>query len=211
MTKTSEPVMSGRGKNPVSNRLVPKDLINIGLFTALYFVICFAVAMLGYIPIFIPLLAVLVPLIGGIPFMLFLTKVKKFGMVLIMGILVGLIYTLLGGLSTWALAFTILFSLIAELLLRSGAYKSGKRAILSYGIFSLWLMGQFLPIFVARDAYYEMLASGSFGVEYANALMSFMPEWIAPVLVLCCFAFGVLGGLLGRAIMRKHFQRAGIV
>lgn len=37
----------------------------------------FAVAMLGLIPIFLPLLSVLVPILGGIPFMLFLTKVKK--------------------------------------------------------------------------------------------------------------------------------------
>jgi hypothetical protein len=51
-------------------RLKPKDLINIGIFTAIYFVIMFAVACLGYIPIFIPLLAALCPLAGGIPFML---------------------------------------------------------------------------------------------------------------------------------------------
>jgi len=39
----------------------------------------FAVAMLELIPIFLPLLSVLVPILGGIPFMLFLTKVKKPG------------------------------------------------------------------------------------------------------------------------------------
>lgn len=56
-----------------------KDLINIGIFSAIYFVILFAVAMLGMIPIFLPLLAVIVPILGDIPFMLFLTRVKKFG------------------------------------------------------------------------------------------------------------------------------------
>ena len=39
--------------------LQPKDLINIGIFTALYFIIIMAVAMLGYVPIFIPLLSVI--------------------------------------------------------------------------------------------------------------------------------------------------------
>ena len=58
-----------------------KDLINIGIFSAIYFVIMFAVAMLGMIPIFLPLLSVIVPILGGIPFMLFLTRVKKFGMI----------------------------------------------------------------------------------------------------------------------------------
>ena len=72
-------------------KIKAKDLITVGIFTAIQFVVCMAVAMLGYIPIFIPLLAVLVPLIGGIPFMLFLTKTKKFGMVTIMSVLIGLI------------------------------------------------------------------------------------------------------------------------
>ena len=56
------------------NKLKGRDLINIGVFGAIYFVILFAVAMLGMIPIFLPLLSVLVPIVGGIPFMLFLTK-----------------------------------------------------------------------------------------------------------------------------------------
>ena len=60
-----------------NNRLNGRDLINIGIYGAIYFVILFAVAMLGMIPIFLPLLSVFVPILGGIPFMLFLTKVKK--------------------------------------------------------------------------------------------------------------------------------------
>ena len=54
-----------------------KDLINIGIFSAIYFVIVFIIAMLGMIPIFLPLLSVLVPIFGGIPFMLFLTNVRN--------------------------------------------------------------------------------------------------------------------------------------
>ena len=64
-----------------SNKLQAKDLINVGVFTAIYFVIFFAGMMLGYIPIFIPLLGLVCPILCGIPFMLYLTKVKKFGMV----------------------------------------------------------------------------------------------------------------------------------
>lgn len=37
------------------------------------------VAMLGFIPVFIPLMAVLCPLIGGIPYMLYVTKAKNSG------------------------------------------------------------------------------------------------------------------------------------
>ena len=54
-------------------KLKGKDLINVGIYAAIYCVIMTAVAMLGFIPIMMPMLCVLVPLIGGIPSMLFMT------------------------------------------------------------------------------------------------------------------------------------------
>lgn len=60
-----------------SSRLEGKDLITIGIYTVIYVVIVMLVAMLGFIPIFIPLMAVLCPLIGGIPYMLYVTKAKN--------------------------------------------------------------------------------------------------------------------------------------
>ena len=49
------------------SKLKGKDLINVGIYAAIYCVIMTAVAMLGFIPIMMPMLCVLVPLIGGIP------------------------------------------------------------------------------------------------------------------------------------------------
>ena len=71
-------------------KLKGKDLINIGIYAAIYCVIMTAVAMLGFIPIMMPMLCVLVPLLGGIPYMLFITKVQKFGMITIYSTSVGL-------------------------------------------------------------------------------------------------------------------------
>ena len=78
------------------NRLQGKDLINIGIFTAIYFIVIFAAASIGFIPIFIPLISVIVPLVGGIPMMLFFSKIKKFGMLTITGIIGGIFFYLLG-------------------------------------------------------------------------------------------------------------------
>jgi len=113
--------------------LQPKDLINIGIFTALYFIIIMAVAMLGYVPIFIPLLSVICPLIGGIPYMLYITKVRHFGMVFIMGIILGLLMGL-GGMGVYAFITGPVCGLLADLVLRSGNYNSAGRAIISHGV-----------------------------------------------------------------------------
>ena len=64
--------------------------------TLIVFAIVFIIAMLGMIPIFLPLLSVLVPIFGGIPFMLFLTKVRKFGMIWIMNIIMRILMFLKG-------------------------------------------------------------------------------------------------------------------
>src|SRR5699024_12509707 len=80
----------------MNNKLQGKDLINIGIFTAIYFIVIFAAAYIGFIPIFIPLISVIVPLVGGIPMMLFFSKIKQFGMHTICGVLLGIIMLLTG-------------------------------------------------------------------------------------------------------------------
>ena len=52
-----------------NKKLKAKDLINVGIYTAIYIVIFFVVGMLNAIPVLYPFLYVLIPLISGIPFM----------------------------------------------------------------------------------------------------------------------------------------------
>ena len=111
----------------MNNKIQAKDLINLGLFTVLYFVIGCCVAIpIGFVPIFLPVLGALWALITGIPFMLFLTRVKKFGMVTIMGILSGLLMGLTG-MGFWGVPLGAVFGLLGDLILKSGGYKSAKK------------------------------------------------------------------------------------
>lgn len=192
----------------ISNkRLQGKDLINVGVFTAMYFVIVFAVALLGYIPILMPLLCVLVPIVGGIPFMLFLTKVKKFGMIWIMSVIMGILM-LLTGMGFYSILVGAVSGLIAELIYKSGDYRSASKAVLTSGVFSIWVWGNFIPLFLNIDAYFS--TRQGYGQEYIDALTRLMPPWMCPVLLIAAFISGLIGGLLGKAALKKHFQKAGI-
>ncbi len=111
------------------NRLQGKDLINIGIFTAIYFIVIFAAASIGFIPIFIPLISVIVPLVGGIPMMLFFSKIKKFGMLTICGLLLGIIM-LLTGMGYWCIPTGLIFGLISDFMMRGCGYKNAKREVL---------------------------------------------------------------------------------
>lgn len=191
-----------------NNSLKGRDLINVGIYTAIYFVIMMAVAMLGLIPIFLPLLSVIVPILGGIPFMLFLTKVRKPGMVFIMAMIMG-IMMLLTGMGPWPLLTCAVAGILSELVLKSGRYKSVKKSILSYSIFSMWIWGNYLPLFTDYEGYFAQRES--YGQAYIDAVQRLMPLWMAPVLLTSCLVCGIIGGNLGRALLKKHFEKAGIV
>lgn len=132
-----------------SNKLQAKDLVNVGIYSAIYLVITCVLSFLSLIPIFHPLLAVICPIAGGIPFMIFLTKSKKFGMITIMGIIMGIVM-LLTGMGYFCLFTGPISAVVADLVAKSGKYISAKKSVLTCGIFSLWYIGNYLAVFITR-------------------------------------------------------------
>lgn len=186
-----------------------KDLINVGIYTAIYIVIFFAVGMLNAIPVLYPLLYVLTPLIAGIPFMLFLTKTEKFGMVTIMAVICGVFWFLMGYTWTAAVGYVV-FGIIADIVLKAGKYKSFKVDVIGYWLFSCGMIGCQAPMWVMTDTYMAQIET-SMGEQYASDLARYMPSWMGIAAVAIIFAGSLLGALLGHKMLKKHFERAGIV
>lgn len=194
----------------LSKKIGGKDLVNVGIYTAMYFVITMACGFLGFIPVFIPLLAVICPILGGIPFMLFLTKTKKFGMITISGLLIGILMCLFG-MGYLVIFVALIAGLVADFIAKSGNYESKKKSILTNAVFSLWVMGNLLPFYVQRESYMAGLVEGGYGADYTAALEKLLPVWGWPIMTIVCFVSGIIGGLLGYRLCKKHFTRAGIV
>lgn len=193
----------------MNNKLQAKDLINIGLFTVLYFVLGCCVAIpIGFVPIFLPVLGSLWTLITGIPFMLFAVRVKKFGMVTIMAVLSGLLMGFTG-MGFWGVPVGLVFGLLGDLIMKSGEYRSAKKTLLGYGVFSLWMVGTYIPMYFMADHARADFAAG-FGEEYADRVMSVMPMWSIVLVIAGIFLCALLGGVIGKAILKKHFVKAGI-
>ena len=189
-------------------KLQGKDLVNVGTFTAIYFVVFMAVAMLGFIPIFLPLLIAIAPLNAGIVMMLYYSKIQKFGMVSLTGLICGILM-LLTGMGYWSIITGFVFGVLADLILKSGDYKSAKKGIISHGVFSMWIIGNYIPIVVTRDSYYQDLITG-YSQEYADAIMGYISAYTLPLLLIAGFVCGVIGAIIGQKIFKKHFKRAGI-
>ena len=187
-----------------------KDLISLGLFTVLYFVLGCCVAIpIGFVPIFVPVLGTLWAIITGIPFMLYVTRVKTFGLITLMAILSGLLMGLTG-MGFWGVPMGAVFGLLGDLILKSGGYRSAAKILVGYAVFSLWMVGTYIPMYFMVEASYESFAA-SFGDEYATQVMAVMPPWSLALVVVGIFLGALVGGLLGRRLLRKHFARAGIV
>lgn len=198
-----------KGKN--TTRLNGKDLLNVGIFTAVYFVLNLLVAaVLGLIPA----VSMLVPLVSsfilGIPMMLYFMKIKKIGMVLITYIVYGVLLAL-AGVGIYTLILGIVFALIAELLLRLGKYQKPNLAILAFAIASIGANGNVLSMVLASTEYLEGKAA-TYGSEYMQLMQSYFSEWwVLPLLALSAFLGGLLGGLLGKSVFKKHFIRSGVL
>ena len=190
-----------------NNRLNAKDLINVGIYTAICTVICCAVAMTGVIPIMMVLLVVFVPILTGIPYMMFLTKVKKFGMILILNVLMGALMWVTG-MSYYALVVGSISGLIAEFIYRAGGYKSRKLGILAYAVSGIYCWANYFGIFFNAEAYFS--TRQNFGQEYIDAVTGMLPAWMCPVLLAVDFVCGLIGGWIGAKMLKKHFEKAGI-
>lgn len=192
----------------MNNKIVTKDLINIGIFTAIYFILFFGVGMVGFIPIFMVLLPFLCSLVTGIPFMLFLTKVNKFGMITIMGTLLGGAMIITG--HHWIVIFLgFICGFLADIIMKSGDYREWKKILIGFCVFSQWLIGGMIPMFVMRDSFFENLRK-SYGDSYTNTLLELTPNWMFIVLIILGIIGSILGAYIGKNSLKKHFKRAGI-
>lgn len=201
--------MTETGTN--SNRLKAKDFITVGIFTAIIFVVEFACGMLGYIhPFIVASYVIMIPLVGAIPMMLFYTKVQKFGMITIMSVLIAIIM-FVTGMGFLGAPLIIISGVIADLIAKSGKYKSFKKTMLSYGVFCLWICANYFPVVVTADSYRKSLTDGGYSAEYCNNLFMAINYKTIWILLVLCFIFGLIGAVIGKAVVKKHFEKAGIV
>lgn len=92
-------------------KLSVKDLINVGLFSVIYFIMFTISGILGYIPICVVILPLIAGILGGIPFVLFTIKEQKLGAVTLMGVIAGL-FTFLVGADLAVCCFGLVFGLL---------------------------------------------------------------------------------------------------
>lgn len=191
-------------------RFSARDLLNVAIFAVILIVVTYAIGMLGIISPLVWLITVpLQAVVSGITVMLFLTRVRHAGMFTLFAAVVALFYLLTG--NSWlSTAGIIVLGLIAELILWVGRYRSRWAAVWAYAVFALSFFTPFLPLLIDREAYLTSSTWTQMGDEYVNASDALLSVPVLGVMALAILVAGFLGGVLGSAVLRKHFVRAGL-
>ena len=189
-----------------------KDVITVGIFSAIYFVINFAFMLLGGIH---PLLWILMPgfiaLFTGIPYLMMCAKVQKVGSVLLMGLITGLIYYVTGQFTVVILISFATACILAELIRGLTHYQSMAGNLVSFVLFSVGMVGCPLPIWLMREDFLQQITEQGMPADYVNTLAALSSPGMLVVLFLAPIVGAVIGGLLAKAMFRKHFEKAGLV
>lgn len=199
--------------NQKTNKLSIPDLISIGVFTALYFVLV-TIATFASAAIFPGFSNVLLPgiaaLISGCVFMLMVAKVPHFGAITVMGTVIGLFLFVSGH---FAVSFVIgvVCSVAADLIAKAGNYKSKTGILVSYVVFSYGLTGPVLPLWLMKDAYVASLVAKGKDASYIDGVFAHINSVTLWVCIGVTLVFAIIGGIFGQKMMKKHFKKAGII
>lgn len=209
-TVQDAPVAACSATTMADGKLTTRDFITIGVYTVLYFVlICTAAMLTNFIPGGMAVMGVACGILGGVPYMLVLMKSRRFGAATIVGVLLALVMGVIHG-NWYTIVTAVAAGVAADLIARAGGYRKLSLNMLSAGVFNLWNLGLFLPFYIGRNDYLAAQAAKN-GAEWAEQMANLFPTWMLPVIIVANVLGGLLGAWIAKLLMRKHFQRAGLV
>lgn len=190
--------------------LTVKDLVTIGIFTALFFVF----ELIGSLP-FSPNPALTfyqpygIALLCGPVFLLMVAKVPKRGAIAILGIINGIVWFVLG--MHWGMDLGyVVMGIVADLVAGARGFKSMKLNILAYALFCCGPAGVLLAYAADPAAWASTMLSNGVSQSYVNTMAASAPGGMIPLVFIGTLVIAVISGLIGRRLLKKQFEKAGI-
>ena len=192
------------------NKLKIKDLVNIGIFSTIYMVVSLLTMILA---MFSPIIWLLWPSIAGLVcsfvYMFLVTKVPKRGTALLLSLITGLIY-FISGECTWTMLMSFaIVGVLAEIAITG--YKSVKGAVISSGILAMGFIGSPLPMWLFQESYMKSIIDMGMDPKYVSQLKNMISIGSLIGCLALAFVVGVIGGIIGKVILKKHFEKAGLI
>jgi len=177
----------------MKNKLNGRDFITIGIFNAIGIVIYMAVAFAMATTVIGGFIASGVSfMVAATVYILMALKVKKKGVFTISGTAV------IGG-------------IICDLII--GNYESKGRMIIGYGIFALAdFLGTVIPVILFGTAsFVERASKWKMSEAQINEALSYFKVSWAVGFALITFVLACIGAFVATKILKKHFEKAGVI
>lgn len=190
-----------------SEKLGVRDFVTIAILTVVELAIYFVIGMpLGSTPLsWIFCLGIqAIPL--GIIFMLMYTKVNKKWTVLISGLLLAALLLM----SLWITALCVaIAAVIGEIIWHKFDRKKFTTMMISYSLIMLgWYIGAFAPLILMKEMYLAALPTMA---DFYSQVFDLVSGPLFFVALAETVVGSVIGSFLGKAVLKKHFKKAGIV
>lgn len=191
-----------------SNTLV-RDLVNVGIFAALYIVLAFISSSIGYIPALIVVSTCSISLVTSIPLFLYFSKIERpiLCCVLFCGFFSCMMLLMGQGIMIGIIGLTV--GLLTGLCLKV-FHKTFAGFFLANIAMSLLSSSMMLPLWTSTEEYLEY--TRTMCDEGYVAYMAELSNSYWPLIGIYTFGImgAVVGGLVARRIMKKHFERIGL-
>lgn len=193
-------------------RLSSKDLINISIFTLLFAICMFLVAgIAGMIPTGFVFHGAIAAIPCGIIYMYMRAKTPKKNAIIVQSILFAIIYFVMGNPITVPIAILIGGGL-AEVISATGKYTSFWKNTIGFAVLTVitWL-GFMFNMHFQKQYYMEYATGRGSSAAYVENLLNLANGpmfYIALVATIIC---SFIGAVLGRNLLKKHFEKAGMV
>ena len=147
---------------------------------------------------------------AGIVWVYMHARVPRAGTSLIMALVFAVVVFVIG--SGWPVALGLAVGgVVSELARKALGYGRFAGVAVGYALFeTCWAAGLFVPMFASQDYYRELMGSNSIDPAYMEALLSTVTPETFAIIAAVTFAGGIIGSLVGRAVFKKHLERAGI-
>ena len=193
---------------PSDKKLRTKDLIYAGAFGAIYLVLMLIIVMgTSTVAVLYLIAPFTVGIVCATVYELCVLKVHKFGAALILGILFALV-ACSGNMLGMVLA--IAAALLAELIIFLGKYKSKKMFLLSFLAFNLNMVCPYTMLHFHREEFLARAAS-YYSQAHADALAKYATNWLLFAQIGLALLGALIGVLIASKLIKKHFEKAGIV
>lgn len=186
-----------------STGFTTQNLISIGIYNVVLFIVFFVVGIVGFIPVAYIFFYILEGIALAPIFILLVRRSPKRGTIAITGIIQSLLWVLIGNL--YIFIPILVGGILAEIATSSIGYNNKRGVLTGYFIFVLGMfVGSFGAMIFLTDFWADTVRSIGWDDEYLNAVLDLAKSPIMIVSTVLSLGSTVFGGFLGYRLLDRY-------